>query len=85
MLLHLLSFSVTYPGPTLSLFCFTVFNLNLSFVCLCLYSGRESRLPLTIMGEAMGPKLQLNYNVMDLKNVFIGDKGCYEVRKVKPK
>ncbi|KAK2841889.1 hypothetical protein Q5P01_012089 [Channa striata] len=27
----------------------------------------------------IGPKLQLNYNLMDMKNVFIGDKDCYEV------
>lgn len=30
----------------------------------------------------MGPKLQLNYNLMDMKNLFVGDKNCYEVRKV---
>uniref|UniRef100_A0A3Q4BV25 HYDIN/VesB/CFA65-like Ig-like domain-containing protein n=1 Tax=Mola mola TaxID=94237 RepID=A0A3Q4BV25_MOLML len=46
----------------------------------CDVTGHESRLPLTIMGEAIGPKLQLNYNAMDMKNVFIGDKGCYEVQ-----
>ncbi|KAM7396206.1 hypothetical protein PAMP_019263 [Pampus punctatissimus] len=41
--------------------------------------GRESRLPLTIEGEGIGPKLQLNYNLRDMNNVFIGDKDCYEV------
>lgn len=30
----------------------------------------------------MGPILQLNYNLMDMKNVFIGDKDCYEVIKL---
>ncbi|XP_040894088.1 hydrocephalus-inducing protein homolog [Toxotes jaculatrix] len=45
----------------------------------CDITGRESRLPLTIKGEGMGPKLQLSYNLMDMKNVFIGDKDCYEV------
>ncbi|XP_026166304.1 hydrocephalus-inducing protein-like isoform X3 [Mastacembelus armatus] len=45
----------------------------------CDVAGRESRLPLTIKGEGIGPKLQLNYNLMDVKNVFIGDKNCYEV------
>lgn len=37
------------------------------------------------MGEAIGPKIYLNYNAMDMKNVFIGDKVCYEVRKIKSK
>lgn len=59
--------------------------MRFSCVCLCLYTGRETRLPLTIKGEGIGPKLQLNYNLMNMKNVFMGDKDCYEVRKVKPK
>lgn len=33
----------------------------------------------------MGPELQLNYNLMDMKNVFIGDKDCYEVIKLLPR
>ncbi|KAM7413943.1 hypothetical protein PAMA_018980 [Pampus argenteus] len=45
----------------------------------CDVTGRESRLPLTIEGEGIGPKLQLNYNLRDMNNVFIGDKDCYEV------
>uniref|UniRef100_UPI003AADF4DB hydrocephalus-inducing protein homolog n=1 Tax=Centroberyx gerrardi TaxID=166262 RepID=UPI003AADF4DB len=45
----------------------------------CDVTGCESRLPLTIKGEGMGPKLQFNYNLMDMQNVFIGDKNCYEV------
>uniref|UniRef100_A0A665UR31 HYDIN/VesB/CFA65-like Ig-like domain-containing protein n=1 Tax=Echeneis naucrates TaxID=173247 RepID=A0A665UR31_ECHNA len=45
----------------------------------CDITGRDSRLPLTIKSEGIGPELQLNYNLMDLKNVFIGDKNCYEV------
>ncbi|XP_076588631.1 hydrocephalus-inducing protein homolog [Chaetodon auriga] len=46
----------------------------------CDVTGRESRLPLAIKGEGVGPKLQLNYNLMNMKNVFIGDKDCYEVQ-----
>ncbi|XP_075327326.1 hydrocephalus-inducing protein homolog [Odontesthes bonariensis] len=46
----------------------------------CDVTGRESPLPLTITGEGLGPKLQLNYNLMDMKNVFIGDKDYYEVQ-----
>ncbi|XP_071313817.1 hydrocephalus-inducing protein homolog isoform X2 [Trachinotus anak] len=45
----------------------------------CDVTGRESRLPLTIEGAGVGPELQLNYNLIDIKNVFIGDKNCYEV------
>ncbi|GAA6221266.1 hydrocephalus-inducing protein homolog [Lates japonicus] len=45
----------------------------------CDVTGRESRLPLTIKGEGMEPQVQLNYNLMDMKNVFIGAKNCYEV------
>lgn len=59
-----------------------VFVMNISFVCLWLALGRESRLALTIKGEGVGPKLQLNYNLLDMKNVFINDKNCYEVRKL---
>lgn len=47
--------------------------------------GREARLPLTIKAQGLGPNLQLTYNRMDMKNVDIGGKDCYEVRKVKPK
>ncbi|XP_075998117.1 hydrocephalus-inducing protein homolog [Genypterus blacodes] len=45
----------------------------------CDITGRESHLSLTIKGEGIGPQLQLNYNLMDVKNVFIGDKNSYEV------
>ncbi|KAG7520061.1 hypothetical protein JOB18_021887 [Solea senegalensis] len=45
----------------------------------CDITGRQCRLPLSIKGEGMGPKLLLNYNQLNMKNVFIGDKSCYEV------
>ncbi|KAG7521590.1 hydrocephalus-inducing protein-like [Solea senegalensis] len=45
----------------------------------CDVTGRQSRLPLTLQGEGMGPKLQLDYNLMNMKNVFVGDTNCYEV------
>ncbi|XP_029009061.1 hydrocephalus-inducing protein homolog isoform X2 [Betta splendens] len=45
----------------------------------CDVTGREFPLPLTIKGEGMGPKLKLKYNLMDMKNVFIGDKYSFEV------
>lgn len=34
------------------------------------------------MGEAIGPQIQFNYNKVDMKNVFVSDKGSYEVRLV---
>lgn len=45
----------------------------------CVHIGRESPLPLTIKGEGMGPKLKLKYKLMDMKNVFLGDKYSFEV------
>ncbi|TMS05303.1 Hydrocephalus-inducing protein-like protein [Larimichthys crocea] len=45
----------------------------------CDITGRQSRLPLTIKGEGVGPKIELSYNLMDMKNVFISEKDCYEV------
>ncbi|XP_035521672.1 hydrocephalus-inducing protein homolog [Morone saxatilis] len=46
----------------------------------CDVTGRESHLPLTIRGEGMGPELQLNTNLMNMKEVFIGDKDCFQVQ-----
>ncbi|KAM9351908.1 hydrocephalus-inducing protein homolog [Symphorus nematophorus] len=48
----------------------------------CDVAGCESRLPLTMTGEGMGPQLQLSYNLMNMENVFIGDKDCYEVKLI---
>ncbi|XP_075998116.1 hydrocephalus-inducing protein homolog [Genypterus blacodes] len=45
----------------------------------CDITGHQSRIPLTIKGEGVGPQLQLNYNLMDVQNVFISDKNSYEV------
>uniref|UniRef100_A0A8D3BS88 HYDIN axonemal central pair apparatus protein n=1 Tax=Scophthalmus maximus TaxID=52904 RepID=A0A8D3BS88_SCOMX len=45
----------------------------------CDVTGRNSRLPLTITGEGLGPKLQLDYDLTYMQNVFIGDKECCEV------
>uniref|UniRef100_G3PQA6 Abnormal spindle-like microcephaly-associated protein ASH domain-containing protein n=1 Tax=Gasterosteus aculeatus aculeatus TaxID=481459 RepID=G3PQA6_GASAC len=51
----------------------------------CDITGREARLPLTIMAEGIGPNVQFNYDLMDMQNVVIGDKDYYEVRKLMPK
>ncbi|XP_074055255.1 hydrocephalus-inducing protein homolog isoform X3 [Macrotis lagotis] len=44
----------------------------------CDISGRESRLPLRIKGEGMGPKLIFNFEVLDIGKAFIGSVHCYE-------
>ncbi|XP_023811732.1 hydrocephalus-inducing protein homolog isoform X1 [Oryzias latipes] len=46
----------------------------------CDVTGRESNLPLTITGEGLGPELELSYSLMDMNNVFIGDKDQYDVQ-----
>uniref|UniRef100_A0A096LZ64 HYDIN/VesB/CFA65-like Ig-like domain-containing protein n=1 Tax=Poecilia formosa TaxID=48698 RepID=A0A096LZ64_POEFO len=46
----------------------------------CNVTGKQSPLPLRIKGEGLGPKLKLNYNLMDIRNVFIGDKDHYELQ-----
>lgn len=55
--------------------------LFITFRLYCLTVGRESTLALTIMGNARGPDLQPNYNVMDMGNIFMGSNNYYEVRK----
>ncbi|KAF5907636.1 hydrocephalus-inducing protein, partial [Clarias magur] len=45
----------------------------------CEVTGRESRLPLHIKGEGLGPKLQLNSDVLDIGSTFVGSKHSYEV------
>ncbi|XP_066493063.1 hydrocephalus-inducing protein homolog [Tiliqua scincoides] len=45
----------------------------------CDISGRETRLPLRIKGEAMGPKLLLNFDQLDAGKIFVGSIHCYEV------
>ncbi|XP_072551301.1 hydrocephalus-inducing protein homolog [Salminus brasiliensis] len=45
----------------------------------CDVTGREARLPLRIKAEGMGPKLQFNFDQLDMGNVFVGSKHSYEV------
>ncbi|XP_048371298.1 hydrocephalus-inducing protein homolog [Sphaerodactylus townsendi] len=44
----------------------------------CDISGRESRLPLRIKGEAMGPKLLFNFDQLNIGKIFIGSAHSYE-------
>ncbi|KAM9376113.1 hydrocephalus-inducing protein-like [Pholidichthys leucotaenia] len=46
----------------------------------CNVTGHKARLPLVIKGEGLGPKLELKYSLIDMKNIVIGDKAnFYEV------
>ncbi|KAK2848119.1 hypothetical protein Q7C36_009801 [Tachysurus vachellii] len=45
----------------------------------CDVTGRETCLPLRIKGKGMGPKLQFNFDLLDIGNIFVGSKHCYEV------
>ncbi|KAM8861524.1 hydrocephalus-inducing protein homolog isoform 3-T3 [Synchiropus picturatus] len=45
----------------------------------CDITGKESRIPLTIKGQGLGPRLELNYHFMDMKTVFQNDNDSYEV------
>ncbi|KAM6223795.1 hydrocephalus-inducing protein homolog [Rhynchocyon petersi] len=45
----------------------------------CSISGREIRLPLQIRGEGMGPKIHLNFELLDIRKIFVGSVHCYEV------
>uniref|UniRef100_A0A3B4CPM5 HYDIN/VesB/CFA65-like Ig-like domain-containing protein n=1 Tax=Pygocentrus nattereri TaxID=42514 RepID=A0A3B4CPM5_PYGNA len=45
----------------------------------CDVTGREARLPLRIKGEGIGPKLQFNFDQLDMGSIFIGSKHSYEV------
>ncbi|KAM9289560.1 hydrocephalus-inducing protein homolog [Morus bassanus] len=44
----------------------------------CDISGRETRLPLDIKGEGIGPQLCFNFDQLDIGKVFLGLAHCYE-------
>ncbi|XP_077372587.1 hydrocephalus-inducing protein homolog [Festucalex cinctus] len=46
----------------------------------CDVTGKKSRIPLRVRGEGLGPAMQINCNLMDMKNIFIGHTVSYEVR-----
>ncbi|NWU95982.1 HYDIN protein, partial [Upupa epops] len=45
----------------------------------CNISGRETRLPLRIKGEGIGPQLRFSFDQLDIGKVFIGSAHNYEV------
>ncbi|XP_042653703.1 LOW QUALITY PROTEIN: hydrocephalus-inducing protein homolog [Tyto alba] len=44
----------------------------------CDISGRETRLPLCIKGEGIGPRLCFNFEQLDIGKVFVGSANSYE-------
>ncbi|XP_061217731.1 hydrocephalus-inducing protein homolog isoform X3 [Neopsephotus bourkii] len=44
----------------------------------CDISGRETRLPLCISGEGIGPQLRFNFDLLDIGQVFVGSALSYE-------
>uniref|UniRef100_F6WJJ0 HYDIN axonemal central pair apparatus protein n=1 Tax=Monodelphis domestica TaxID=13616 RepID=F6WJJ0_MONDO len=44
----------------------------------CEITGRETRLPLRIKGEGMGPKVVFNFDTLDIGKAFVGSTHCYE-------
>ena len=50
-----------------------------SRVAYCDVTGRESRLPLKMRGEGVGPRLQFSFDTLDIQNVFVNSAHAYEV------
>lgn len=71
-------------NPTYSLFysdSLGTFVLNKHpYVCYAVLLGKKSRIPLIVKGEGLGPAMQINCNLMEMKNIFIGHTVSYEVR-----
>jgi hydrocephalus-inducing protein len=45
----------------------------------CDITGRESRLPLRIRGDGIGPSVQFSFDEMDIGNIFVNSQHIYEV------
>ena len=45
----------------------------------CDVTGRETRLPLKIKGEGLGPKCRFSFDTLDIQNVFVNSAHAYEV------
>ena len=52
---------------------------NYSRMAYCDITGRETRLPLKITGEGLGPKAMFSCDSIDIGNVFVGSRHSYEV------
>ena len=47
----------------------------------CDVTGRDSRLPLRIRGEGVGPHVAFSLDSLDIGNIFVNSKHSYEVCK----
>ena len=52
---------------------------NYTRMAYCDITGRETRLPLKIVGDGLGPKAIFSCDSIDIGNVFIGSRHSYEV------
>ena len=50
-----------------------------SRVAYCDVTGRESRLPLKVKSQGIGPRLMFSFDTLDIQNVFINSAHAYEV------
>ena len=50
-----------------------------SRVAYCDVTGRESRLPLRVKSQGVGPLLMFSFDTLDIQNVFINSAHAYEV------
>jgi len=51
-------------------------------IAFCDITGRESRLPLKIRGDGIGPKLALSFDSIDIGEVFASSVHTYEVSEI---
>ncbi|XP_065674973.1 hydrocephalus-inducing protein homolog isoform X5 [Hydra vulgaris] len=69
--------------PNSSIEIFVIFKpseaKHYSCIIYCDVSGRETRLPLRVQGEGVGPKIEFSYDVLDIQNVFINSCHMYEL------
>ena len=52
-------------------------------VCYCDVTGRQTRLPLEMTGEGLGPKLQFSKDVLNIQHVFVNSAHTFKVSHLK--
>ena len=55
------------------------FLCSYSRMAYCDVTGRESRLPLKMRSQGIGPHLLFSFDTLDIQNVFINSAHAYEV------
>ena len=45
----------------------------------CDITGRESRLPLRLRGDGIGPQVEFSFDTLDMGHIFVGSTHTYEV------